>query len=56
MITTAQMAPTAVPMLDLIPDCPVRLMMDGVEDGFESYEAALATIRRSPWPTNPAAM
>ena len=40
-ITTAQMAPTAVPMLELIPDCPIRLMMDGVEDGFESYEAAL---------------
>jgi long-chain acyl-CoA synthetase len=40
-ITTAQMAPTALPMLDLIPDCPTRLMMDGAEDGFESYEVAL---------------
>ena len=40
-ITTAQMAPTALLMLDLIPDCPTRLMMDGAEDGFESYEVAL---------------
>jgi acyl-CoA synthetase (AMP-forming)/AMP-acid ligase II len=47
-ITTAQMAPTAVPMLDLIGDCPTRLMMDGVADGFESYEDAVAGSSSAP--------
>ena len=53
LITTAQMAPTAVPMLDLIPGCPVRLLIDGVEDGFESYEAVLATYPAQPLADQP---
>jgi long-chain acyl-CoA synthetase len=52
-ITTVQMATTAVPMLDLIPDCPIRLMMDGVEDGFESYEVALGTSSSAPLADQP---
>jgi acyl-CoA synthetase (AMP-forming)/AMP-acid ligase II len=52
-ITTAQMASTAVPLLDLIPDCPMRLMMDGVEDGFESYEAALDAASSVPLADQP---
>jgi long-chain acyl-CoA synthetase len=52
-ITTAQMAPTAVPMLELIPDCPIRLMMDGLEDGFESYEAALDASSPEPLDDQP---
>jgi long-chain acyl-CoA synthetase len=53
LITTAQMAPTAVPMLDLIPGCAVRLLIDGVEDGFESYEAVLATYPAQPLADQP---
>ena len=41
LISTAAMADTAGPMLDLIPDCPTRLMMDGAIDGYESYEAVV---------------
>ncbi len=41
-ITTSDRSPAAVGMLPLIPDCPLRLMMDGVEPGFESYEEAIA--------------
>jgi len=52
-ITTAQMAPTAVPILELIPDCPIRLMMDGLEDGFESYEAALDASSPKPLDDQP---
>jgi long-chain acyl-CoA synthetase len=52
-ITTVQMATTAVPMLDLIPDCPIRLMMDRVEDGFESYEVALGTSSSAPLADQP---
>jgi acyl-CoA synthetase (AMP-forming)/AMP-acid ligase II len=55
-ITTAQMAPTAVPMLELIPECPMRLMMDGVEDGFESYEAALDASLAQPLADQPRGM
>jgi long-chain acyl-CoA synthetase len=28
-------------LLPLIPDCPIRLMVDGTSDGWESYEAAI---------------
>jgi len=52
-ITTAQLAPTAVPMLELIGDCPIRLMMDGVADGFESYEAALDASSSEPLTNQP---
>jgi long-chain acyl-CoA synthetase len=52
-ITTAQLAATAVPLLELIPDCPIRLMMDGLEDGFESYEAALDTSSPEPLEDQP---
>jgi long-chain acyl-CoA synthetase len=52
-ITTAQLAPTAVPMLELIPDCPIRLMMDGVAGGFESYEAALDASSSEPLADQP---
>jgi long-chain acyl-CoA synthetase len=52
-VATAEMASTAVPMLELIPDCPIRLMMDGVEDGFESYEAALSGSSAAPLAEQP---
>jgi long-chain acyl-CoA synthetase len=41
LISTARQAATATAMLELIPGCPLRLMMDGAAAGFESYEDAL---------------
>jgi fatty-acyl-CoA synthase len=37
-------------LLPLIPDCKIRLMVDGAVDGFEDYDVALA-----PFPTSPIA-
>jgi acyl-coenzyme A synthetase/AMP-(fatty) acid ligase len=42
LIATAGLATTAVAMQDLVPGVSMRLMIDGVRDGFESYEAAIA--------------
>ena len=44
LVTTIAKADTATGMLDLIPDCPHRLMIDGTVDGYESYEDAIATM------------
>jgi acyl-CoA synthetase (AMP-forming)/AMP-acid ligase II len=53
LITTRQLAPTASRMLELIPDCPVRFIMDAVPSGFESYEQALAGQSADPLPEQP---
>ena len=53
LITTKAMATTATKMLDLIPDCPHRLMIDGTVDGFESYEGAVAAMPVEPLPRLP---
>jgi acyl-CoA synthetase (AMP-forming)/AMP-acid ligase II len=42
LITTAALRATAEAMLDLIPGCPLRLMVDGAAPGFEAYEEAVA--------------
>lgn len=42
LITTKAMARCALAMLDHIPGCTTRLMMDGAEPGFESYDDAVA--------------
>ena len=52
-ITTAQQAATAVPMLGLIPGCPLRLMMDGASAGFESYEDAVQDYPAEPLAEQP---
>ena len=41
-ISTTHQSKVAAEMLEFTPDCPVRLMMDGTVDGFESYEDAIA--------------
>ena len=41
LVTTRAMADTAQAMLSHVPDCAHRFMMDGVVDGFESYEDAV---------------
>ncbi|WP_419928950.1 AMP-binding protein [Candidatus Poriferisocius sp.] len=53
LITTNAMANTAAQMLDLIPDCQHRLMMDGNADGFEPYEDAVAAMPAEPLPRLP---
>ena len=35
-------------MTSLIPDCPVRLMLDGLIDGWEDYDSALASYPATP--------
>ena len=42
-ISTTQQSKVATEMLEFIPDCQIRLMMDGTVDGFESYEDAIAS-------------
>ena len=41
-IATRQLAVTAAAALPHIPECDVRLMMDGTVDGFDAYEAVLS--------------
>ncbi|MXW57856.1 MAG: AMP-binding protein [Acidimicrobiia bacterium] len=53
LITTAAMANTAAQLLDLVPDCRHRLMIDGNADGFESYEDAVADMPSEPLPRLP---
>jgi long-chain acyl-CoA synthetase len=47
-ITSIQMAATVNAMLDAIPACDLRLMMDGVEPGFISYEDAISAQPPTP--------
>jgi len=42
LIATKHLAQTAASALDLVDNCPLRFMMDGVDNGFESYENAVA--------------
>ena len=53
LITTAAMADPATKMLDLIPGCAHRLMIDGAINGFESYEDAVAAMPAEPLPRLP---
>ncbi|MBS0408311.1 MAG: acyl-CoA synthetase [Proteobacteria bacterium] len=48
LITSFAKRETAEALLDLIPNCPVRLMLDGTIDGYQSYEAALASASAEP--------
>ncbi len=52
-VTTQQMAATAKAMLPLLPNCPLRFMMDGTDDGFESYEASVASEAAEPLESQP---
>ncbi len=43
LITSYAKRETAAALLDLIPNCPIRLMVGGVIPGWDSYEEAVAT-------------
>jgi long-chain acyl-CoA synthetase len=53
LITTAALAPVATELLEHVPGCPTRFMMDGVVDGFESYEDAIAAQPAKPLAEQP---
>ena len=48
LITSYEKRETAQALADLIPDCPIRLMVGGTIPGWESYEAALAGASPQP--------
>jgi long-chain acyl-CoA synthetase len=53
LISTAAMSAQAVAMLELIPDCTHHYMMDGVAEGFASYEAATDAMPAEPLAAQP---
>jgi long-chain acyl-CoA synthetase len=53
LLTSRAMAETASEILPLIPDAPVRLMVDGAVDGFEPYEQAVAAFPAEPLAQQP---
>ena len=48
LITSYAMRDTAAALLALLPDCEVRLMLDGVIAGYDPYEDALASAIAAP--------
>lgn len=50
LITSYAKRETAAELLDLIPDCPIRLMFGGVIPGWASYEEAVASGAPEPLP------
>jgi long-chain acyl-CoA synthetase len=52
-IATTAKAPTASAVLELIPGCPLRLMMDGAIEGFEPYEELVAAQPVTPLDDQP---
>jgi acyl-CoA synthetase (AMP-forming)/AMP-acid ligase II len=48
LISTSHLADTASALLDFIPDCELRLMMDGAAPGFDSYEDAIDQFPAAP--------
>jgi len=47
-VTSYEKRETAAGLLDLIPNCPIRLMVGGTIPGWESYEEALAASSAEP--------
>lgn len=47
-VTSYAKRETAAALADLIPDCPIRLMVGGTIPGWESYEQALASASAEP--------
>jgi fatty-acyl-CoA synthase len=48
LVTSFAKADVAAALVDLIPNCPKRLMVDGVIPGWESYEDAIAAFPAEP--------
>ena len=52
-VTSAALAPIAEAMVDDMPDCPLRLAIDGPVAGYDVYEDALAASSAKPLPDGP---
>ena len=50
LVTFHAMREVAAALSPLIPACPIRLMTDGVVDGWDRYEAGLAANPANSWP------
>ena len=50
LVTSFEKRDLAAALADLIPDCPIRLMIGGTIPGWASYEEALATMSPAPMP------
>ena len=48
MIASYERRATVAEMSDMLPNCPLRLMVGGVIDGWASYEAAIAGMPAEP--------
>jgi fatty-acyl-CoA synthase len=48
LVTSAALGEVAESMLELIPDCPMRLMTDRARPGYEAYEERLAAFPTTP--------
>ena len=53
LVSTFDRLPVAVELLDLLDDCPIRLMIDGTADGYESYVDAIAAASDARWDIQP---
>lgn len=53
LVTTAAKADTAGAVLELVPDCTHRLMLDGAVEGFEPYEAVVGEMGTTPLDEQP---
>ena len=53
LVATFDRMPVAAELLGHLDGCPIRLMIDGVVDGYESYEAALADASDAGWEKQP---
>ncbi len=54
LITSKQLGEVARAMTAFAPGCNIRLMVDGVEDGFKPYEEAIAALPARPLSDQPA--
>ena len=53
LVTSAALGDVAVDVAQRVPGCPVRLMVDGVAEGFDSYKDALAAQPAEPLAEEP---
>ena len=53
LVTSRAMAPAAAELIELTPGCKVRLSVDGVVDGYDSYEDAVAGVPAGPLDDEP---
>ena len=53
LVTSTAMGPVAAELAGMIPGCKLRLSVDGIVDGYDSYEDALASVAADPLEDEP---